>query len=686
MSPRRQAEFVERESELAQLTEALAAATAGSPSVVVVSADAGVGKTRLLSEFASRASTPVLWGSCLPMGGRRLPLGPIVEILRRLQADESTAGRIPPALLPLLSPRDDELETPSVRRSQLFQAVLDLLETSAADAPTVVVIEDLHWADQSTADLLTFLLPNLREQRLLLIVSYRSDGLARDDPLRVLLAEITRHPTLFRLDLAPFTVQQVATQVELLTGERPSREVVDLVYARTHGNAYFVEELVAADGHQGRDLPASLRDLLLVRASGVSAAARRLLGVASLAITDVGEALLADIVDAPIAAVRQQLHELIDAYLLVPTSSGVKFRHALMQEAMQAELLPGERREYHAAYAAALRAGSGEGATGRAAATSQLAHHLQESGNVADAMGAWVAAAAEAEAVAAFAEAHHYLANALAGWTLVDDPVARTGASRLELLTRAAEDAFNGGDSAAATRLVRQALELVDKTVDPLVAGMLHERLSFYLRLTAERDQGFAAMERAMRLVPADPPSVERAHVLAGYAGDMLVRGRLHEAGEASRQAVEMARQVGARHIECRALNTLGVVTIFLENASKGLAQIEAALEMAVTIGDPYQQMRGHWNVMVCAAESGRWERAIAAARRAVTELPRLGYGHQLPEMYSYLQEYFLKLGRFGEARAVADEAAARFPTRLDEALSAELMIALGDFTAAGGR
>lgn len=223
-APRGQAEFIERESELAQLTASLASAAAGSPSMVVVSADAGVGKTRLLKEFATAADGPVLWGSCLPMGNRGLPLAPIVEALRGLHADENLADRMPPVLLSLLSPRDDESASPSVSRTQLFQAILDLLEELAAETTSVMVLEDLHWADQSTRDLLTFLVPNLRAQRLLVIGSYRTDGLARDDPLREVLAEIGRYPHFQRLDLYPFTVQQVADQIELLTGRRPSPE------------------------------------------------------------------------------------------------------------------------------------------------------------------------------------------------------------------------------------------------------------------------------------------------------------------------------------------------------------------------------------------------------------------------------------------------------------------------------
>jgi DNA-binding CsgD family transcriptional regulator/tetratricopeptide (TPR) repeat protein len=170
---------------------------------------------------------------------------------------------------------------------------------------------------------------------------------------------------------------------------------------------------------------------------------------------------------------------------------------------------------------------------------------------------------------------------------------------------------------------------------------------------------------------------------LAGYSGRLSLLGQLREAGTVAEQAVVMARDVGAAGVECGALNTLGVVTCYLDDDVRGLRQIEDALTLAKAIGDPYQQMRSHWNLHVCASEAGRWEESVARARQAIAELPRLGHGHQLPEMYRYLQEDLVRLGRFDDARAAADEAVGRFPARRDEAVSIHLLIALGDFAAA---
>ena len=671
-------DFVDRAHELGELESALRAAAAGTPRVVVLAADAGVGKTRLLSEFAAGVDGRVLWGTCLPMGGRGLPFTPIVQSLRALGTDPALAGLVPAPLLPQAADAWDAVPTDQVvSRSQLFQAILGLLEHLADKRTTVLVLEDLHWADPSTRDLLTFVVANLQAQRLLLIVSYRSDDVGRGHPLRQVLAELGRHPRAQRLDLRPFTPIQVAEQLGHLTGRRPSAQAIDRVVERTQGNAFFVEELVAA-GLDGRDLPTSLRDLLLLRADIVSPPARRLLRIASLAEGDVGDALLADVSGLPLPKVRDHLHEAVDAKLLEATPAGVRFRHVLLREALQHDLLAGERREYHAAFAGALR-GDPVALGGGA----ELAHHLQEAGDVAEAMSAWVAAAAAAEAVFAFAEAHQHLARALAAWHTVDDPERRAGSTLVALLARAAEDAFLGGEAERACALVGEGIEQIDETTDPRRSGILHERLSRYLRDTVGRDRVYEVMERAVALVPAAPPSVERARVLAGQASRLATLGRLRDARSVAEQAATMARQVGSALVECQALNTLGAAAAYLDDAVAGVAHIERALELAVACGDAEEQMRSYWNRAVCVSEGGDRKDAIEYQRAAIEALPRLGQAHLLPELYTYLADDLTRLGRWNEAREVIDEALGRFPSRRDEATSVKFTIATGDFAQA---
>ncbi|MGB7860786.1 MAG: AAA family ATPase [Acidimicrobiia bacterium] len=672
--------YVVRTAEAARLNEALVQARAGTPSMVIISADAGVGKTRLLTEFANGCGARVLWGACLPLGDRGFPFAPLVEALRELQEDPELSGVIPGALLPLMTEQREGTDAQAASRSQLFQSVLGLLEELARQETTVLVLEDLHWADQSTRDLVTFLVSNLRFQSLLIIGSLRTDNLGRDHPLHQVLSEVARQAHTKWIELPPFTVVQVADQVQQLTGKAPTKETLASVVSRTQGNPYFVEELVAADGLDGRNLPASLRELLLVRANAVSPRARQLLGVASLAVTDIGDATLAEVAALPLEDVRNGLHEALDAHLLTTTPFGVRFRHALLQEALQQDLLAGERGQYHAAYARALESHVGSAREGKAAASAQLAFHLQEAGDVGKAMKAWIDAAAAAETVFAFADAHDSLSRALAAWNQVDDPEGLSGTTRVDILTRAAEDAFQGGDPVAATSWIREAIGMIDERLDPLRAGMLYERLSRYLRETTEYEKTSEMIERAVKLVPAEPWSEARARVLAGQAGRLSLLGRLNEARSVAEEALEIARAVGATGIEANVLNTLGVMTCFIEDYTKGLHQIEAALELARAGGDSYQQMRSYWNMSVAASEAGHWEEAIALGREAIEAMPRLGHGHQLPELYCYLQDDLMTLGRFFEARSAANEARSRFPALGDEAVAPELLIALGEF------
>lgn len=670
-------ELIGRRAELHRLQAALARAAAGSPRMVMVGGEAGVGKTRLLTEFCARADAAVLWGSCLPLGDRGLPFAPLVEAVRNLRDDQALDVGIPAPLARLVAQGEDEA---TVTRSQLFEGVLVLIEDLSRVANVVFVVEDLHWADSSTRDLLAFLAPNLRSRRFLLVGSYRSDELTGDSALRAALVELARHPHVERFELAPFDATEVAARLRQLTGAAPTAGVLERLMARTQGNAYFVEELVASDGLARSEIPSSLREVLLARLDEVAPDTRRTLGIAALGPGDIDESVLAEVCGLPAREVRAHLREAIARRLLVASGPAVRFRHALAQEALLDDLLPGERAEYHGAYAAALGRRIGTATNGRPAATAQLAHHLSEAGDVRAATRAWVTAATAAEAMSAFDEAHHYRTQVLSAWPRLDGPGALVGCDRVELLRVTAEDAFLAGDAAAAVGLAREAIALHDAARDPSTAGVLYERLSRYLRDTAERDAAHEAIEQALRLVPADPPTAARARVLGGHASALMLSGRLGRAHAVCGDAVAMARRVGAADVTCDALVTLGTLQCYLDDDSAGIALLEEALAMAGAAGDAHQQMRGLWNLYVCAAESGRLDEAARRARAALDTLPRIGHGHLLPELYRHLQSELVSLGRFDEAHLARVEALERFPARAAEAVSLDLEIATGAF------
>lgn len=503
--PQERDQFVDRSAELAVLDQHRVMADEGRPSLVLLRGEAGVGKTRLLAEFTARLEGSLLSGSCLPIGERGLPLAPFVEAFRAMATDPSLRDLLPAGLDSLLFYGTEEPVEGLGSRSHLFQSVLNLIDDVARAATAVLIIEDLHWADQSTRDLIDFIVPNLRSQRLLMVASYRPDHVGRHHDLRPVVAELARHPHVTTLDVPPFSRHQVQAKLGHLLAEAPPDETIDRVLERTGGNAYFIEELVAADRIQGGDLPESLQELLLVRADGVSSMAQRLLRVASLVQVELEDWLLADVADEPLEVVRVALHEAVDARLLVTTGGRISFRHALLQEALRSDLLVGERAELHRAYARAVGGRLDTSRAGRAEQTAQLAFHAQQAGDTVAALRAWTEAASAAEAVFAFAEAHQHLDQALMVWDIVADAEELTGSTHVEVLARAGEDAFLGGAADDACRLVRLAIEGVSETDEPRLAGTLYERLGRSLSALGDRQGSMAAIERAVELVPDEP-------------------------------------------------------------------------------------------------------------------------------------------------------------------------------------
>ena len=325
--------FVGRSDELSVLDSALARASEGIPAFAFVAGESGVGKSRLVAEFeahAREAGVQVLVGHCLELGGTTFPYAPLVEALR-----------------PLGESLPDATSQPHV-----FEALLTRLDELG---PVALVIEDLHWADPSTRDFLTFLVRSARTESLCLLVTYRSDELHRRHPLRPVLAELERAPGVERIGLERFTRAEVAEQLAGILDDAPDVALADRLYARGQGNALYTEELLAASADGPGELPATLRDALLGRFERLPAAAQEVLRAASVAERPMSHALLEAIL--PPGDVLAGAREAVAHQLLVTQPDGTyAFRHALVGEAIYEDLLPGERTALHAALGRAIEA------------------------------------------------------------------------------------------------------------------------------------------------------------------------------------------------------------------------------------------------------------------------------------------------------------------------------------------
>src|SRR5215207_7566947 len=654
--------FVGRVEELQTLEAARVRAADGDPAVVLVGGYAGVGKTRLVAELTSRTAdgARVLVGGCVPVGDGALPYAPIVEALRALLGDVGVGAvreLVGPSwpelarLLPALGePQAGGGPPDQAAQARLFELLLGMLGRLGEETPLVLVVEDLHWADRSTRDLLAFLVRNLRRERVLLAVTYRSDetGRARLGPF---LAELDRAGPVDRIELPRFQRREVAAQLTAILGAAPADDLVDATFARSQGNPFFTEELLEAVRAGSRELPTTLRDLLLGRIEGLPEPARHVLRVAAVAGRPLSHRLLAAVAGLDEPRLNGALRAAVDHQLLVtrPGEDGYGFRHALLQEVVYADLLPGERARLHAALAAALTAQPGWAGGTSATVAAELAYHWEAAGDLERALPAVVQAASAAERSVALAEAHRHYERALQLWDRVPRAAELVPVDQTTLLEWAAEAAHLVEADLRAVERVRAALAGVDPASDPVRAGLLHERLGRYLWLTLD-EAALPAYKEAVRLVPSEPESVERARVLVGYAQILGLLGRDEESQQAAQAALATARRVGARREEGRALG-------LLDGEPGAFGEVEGTLANlleARRIADEQADVDGlGWACLQLAwvsEEAGRLEEALAFALEGAEASRRLGSPGWHDGLQDTAASMEFRLGRWDQA------------------------------------
>ncbi len=379
-------QFVGRGEELERLVVAFKSAAADErATAVVVGGEAGVGKTRLVAELAARvreADGLVLLGSCLDLTNAPLPFGPVVQVLRSLQKAldpgtlEAVIGPAAEVLDRLLPELQATAGDGSASTGALFEHLLGVFERLGDRVPTLVVFEDLHWADHSTRDFIVYLARNLQDARVTLLCTYRSDDLHRRHPLRAVLAELDRSGTAQRFELDRFDREEVREMVESILGSAPGDDLIDMVFSRSEGNPFFAEELVAARGTTD-EIPVQLRDIVLARIDALSEDARRLLRIVAVIGRRADHRLVAELADVSESALNDGLRDATEHHVLVieHDTAAYRFRHALVREAVYDDLLPGERVGLHARLAELLAVHPEWCEGGPSALSGELASH-----------------------------------------------------------------------------------------------------------------------------------------------------------------------------------------------------------------------------------------------------------------------------------------------------------------------
>lgn len=581
--------LVGREQEMSIMRAGLEGALRGTPSVMLLVGEAGVGKTRLVRELEAIAHHDgmlVMHGECLELSVGELPYAPIAAALRN--ADRAV---ITTALSEL--PQDARRQLARVfpdtvrdeaavsipddvfGQARLFGSILLLLRQLSERAPLMLSIEDLHRADMSSRDFLRFLVHSLNSERFVAIASVLSDELYRGHPVRQLVTELMQQgEPVTRIDLAPLSREAVERQVAGILGTVPPEALIRDVFTRGDGNPFYTEVLVAAGTSGTGEVPPTVKDVLLLRADRLGENPHGILRLIAAAGRPVDDAFVELAAELPPREVEIGLRECVNHNLLVcdRRTGSYSVRHALVSEAVYSDLLPAERTAVHRTIAAALeRDASAENAGERA-------HHWDLAHQPAKALLASIEAALAAERVFGYGEALSHFERAIELWSRYPPAPYSSPLDLVSLLTGAAQAARSIGDSERAYALCRRALDEVDQGVDPVRAARLYERLGQYQPWNPHAS--LAAYRRALDLLPEDQ-STERSRLYVDEACAYSYLGQWEEACERATRALDTA---GGHHtlvVESSARAVLGVAMAFLGDPPAGEEHLRGALALA---------------------------------------------------------------------------------------------------------
>ncbi|WP_435748888.1 ATP-binding protein [Microbacterium sp. PMB16] len=611
--------MVGRDADLAEVRRLFAGVREGMPAAVLVEGEAGIGKSRLLREFAGEiASTAdVHVGWCLDLGASRTPYGPLTGILRsivttmgvdRVRESVGIGVEALGMLLPELvtTPTDRERTSPE----RLRDAIASLIEAAAERAPQVLVVEDLHWADESTLAMLSFLLRALQRGRVLLLITCRTDDVRRGDAVSRFIGEATRARLLERLTLERLDVDAVRALAENIVGHRMTDAAFDRMQERAEGVPFFVEEIA---GCAKGPLPDSLRDLLLARFDRLGDDARRVVQVVSGAERPLSHPLILRLVDLPEERLDEGIREATRSGILVVVDDDYRFRHALLREAVHGDLLPGERARLHRSYAETLEAQCAGTDTGDAAA---LAYHWQLAQDDRRALIAAAQAMRHAKARYAFASAARFGELVLELWPKVPDAADAVGVERLEVLLQLGSILRNAGDGERALAVANVALEELDPaTVAPRVHARILRNKALYL-VNLGRLGAIPLLQQALAITEQHiDDDVFRAELLNRLASRHMIAGDRREAIVLADEAERAAAGAESTDQLSIAANVRGGSLAHLGEVEAGDREYDRARRLAT---GPDAELRYRVNYSDLLTLLGRYREAVDVAQEGL--------------------------------------------------------------------
>ena len=702
--------FVGREAEVVALRRACDVALGGRGRLVLVAGEPGIGKTRTAEEittYAGMQGAQVLWGRCYEGDGAPA-YWPWVQVLRAfvhdrdpedLRVELATGGAVIAQVVPELRDRLPDIGpapalSPEQARFALFDAVHSFLKNAAQRQPLVLVLDDLHWADEPSLLLLRYLVSELAVGRILVIGTYRDVTLGRHHPLATTLADLHRHVVTQRVVLRGLSVDDVDRYIEIALGRSPLASLVEAVHRETEGNPFFVSEVVRLLAAEGRldepnrarwsmTIPQSVREVIGRRLELLSTRCNKVLALAAVVGREFALEVLERVADQPLDDVLDALDEAVGAQLVEETGrpGHYRFSHALIRETLYDEVARSRRALVHRRIGVALEAIY----AGRAPPLAELAHHFSKAvsgGDVDKAVEYASRAASQADGALAYEEAARLFGLALQDLELTPTPepvrrgellMAMGGAHKRASQVDQARDAFR--DAAAIARAAGDA-ELLGRAalgfarpganagfVDEELRTMLVEaidaigdattglrsrllsRLSMELYFAQDRSALADLSDEAVAVAraAADEKALAAALVVQAKCGALYrpTAGSTVAVVELScvraEEAVGLARRAGDRELECEALLHLAFQLIELERLDCATVTIERFATLAEELRQPFFLWHRHWFLVLRALLEGRFdegrqlcEEALAIGSAVAPVDARLGYVIQL--------------------------------------------------------
>jgi DNA-binding CsgD family transcriptional regulator len=595
--------LLERDEFLQRLREALREVDDEHGRLVLVAAEAGGGKTALVQAFLDDLPrrARVLRGACDALFTPR-PFAPLADVA------VETGGTLA------------ELIGRDARPYEVLDALIDELRRE----PAVLVLEDLHWADEATLDVLRLLGRRIEGVSALVLATFRDDELQAAHPLRIVIGGLAAISGVERLHLPPLTLDAVA---ELAATHDVDAEQL---FERTGGNPFFVTEVLAAGGPE---VPATVRDAVLARASGLGAEARRVLDAVSV----VPPRAELDLLEALAGADIEHVDDCLASGILVAEGRGVAFRHELARIAIEKSISPLERVSLHRAALRALRTAGAD--------TARLAHHADAAGDVEAVLELAPLAAARAAAAGAHREAiGQYERTLRHGESLSPE-------RRAELLERGAHECYLVDRFDEGVAWLKAAIEIHRASGDRLREGDALRQLSSVQRCGAMTEESEKTGGRAVELLELCPPGPELAAAYGNLAMLALNLNELAAAASAAARGLELAEKVGHTEVVVHTLNTIGTAELYAGKA-EGREALERSLRLAEAAGLEEHIGRAYIHLADVAQRNRDYELADSYIGPGTEYCSERGLDLWLRYMHVYRARTELDRGRWTEAVA----------------------------------